>query len=225
MRKFELIQGGYKAPRKSQLTASKYLEAQLRLLQQLQNDGIYTISDIMNKHGELKKLIFLSIKSRIKSKEEISLENAEQLYSEYSSIFSLIGMVTIHELMQMFPISKTYDGDKYEVKDYFYTMDILKNKKLNEPIGDNAFEFLMEYENDDIRLLCVNFMMILGKLRILQGGRDPLEEFFSEQGVPSYRYYEKEGIMINQETKEVSKICKPTPRVPKYMKIIDGGLK
>ena len=52
-----------------------------------------------------------------------------------------------------------------------------------------------------------------------------MSEFLSEQGIASYRYYENEGIMINQETGEISKVQKPAPRIPKYMKVIDGGLK
>lgn len=220
MKNFKVVQGGYREPQKSRLTASRYLEAQVRLLERFQNSG-----EELNAHEELKKVAFLAVKGKVKSGDEVTFENAEQMCSEYGLIFTLLSKITIRELMQMFPISKIYDGKKYGVKDYFYTRDILRQKELDEPIGNEAFELLSEYENDDIRLLCVGYMMALGKIHVLQGGKDPLDEFLSEQGIASYSYYENEGIMINQETGEISKVQKPAPRIPKYMKVIDGGLK
>ena len=139
MKNFKVVQGGYREPQKSRLTASRYLEAQVRLLERFQNSG-----EELNAHEELKKVAFLAVKGKVKSGDEVTFENAEQMCSEYGLIFTLLSKITIREIMQMFPISKIYDGKKYGVKDYFYTRDILRQKELDEPIGNEAFELLSE---------------------------------------------------------------------------------
>ena len=40
----------------------------------------------------------------------------------------------------------------------------------------------------------------------------------------TYSYYKNEGILVNRQTGEVTKVEKPKTRVPKYMKVIEGGL-
>ena len=44
------------------------------------------------------------------------------------TLFGIIGRIKLNNLIKIFPIDKTYDGDKWECKDYFFTMDVLKEK-------------------------------------------------------------------------------------------------
>ena len=41
-------------------------------------------------------------------------------------LFGVIGRIKLNNLINLFPIDKIYDGDKWGCKDYFFTMDVLK---------------------------------------------------------------------------------------------------
>lgn len=81
----------------------------------------------------------------------------------------------------------------------------------------------MDYQNWDINHFMVTFMLVVSRMRVLQGGMDIMEEWLEKQGVPTYSYYEDKGIMVNRQTGEVAKVEKPKTRVPKYMKVVKGG--
>jgi hypothetical protein len=55
-------------------------------------------------------------------------------------ILSSIGSLKPAELVNIFPIEKTYDGDRWGVKDYFYTRDYLNTLDPDKPIGENALD-------------------------------------------------------------------------------------
>lgn len=102
-------------------------------------------------------------------------------HSEYPVILMyLIEKMTYREFMQIFPIEKTYDGDKWECKDYFSTMDYLKDKNLDDVIGENAFDLIWEYHNKYVRKFGVKYMMYTEKEYVSQGGKS----FIDMLGIP-----------------------------------------
>ncbi|ADZ82601.1 hypothetical protein [Cellulosilyticum lentocellum] len=62
----------------------------------------------------------------------------------------LLKQATPRQIMQLFPIHKEYDGEKWSQKDYFSTMKYLKGLELDKSIGDNLEEFLWHYYHWDI---------------------------------------------------------------------------
>ena len=52
-------------------------------------------------------------------------EVKRNLYNSIDQVYNFIGFLTIRDLVTMFPITKTYDGEKYQCKDYFYTVEAL----------------------------------------------------------------------------------------------------
>ena len=52
--------------------------------------------------------------------------------------------ITPRELLSVFPPTKTYDGERYQCKDYFTTMQAVHKHGLDVPLGDRTFEFLYE---------------------------------------------------------------------------------
>lgn len=54
---------------------------------------------------------------------------------------------TPRQIMQAFPIIKEYDGTRWGLKDYFYTMDHLKKVDLDKPIGAKLEDFTWVYYN------------------------------------------------------------------------------
>lgn len=100
---------------------------------------------------------------------------------EHFQIIDLIGTFTPREFMTIFPIRKEYNGCQIGFKDYFTTMESIKNVGLDNPIG-NGFEFLWDYYNDDISDFFVNMMMTMNAVRKLQGNGDIFESFIKSRG-------------------------------------------
>lgn len=112
--------------------------------------------------------------------------------------------------MNIFPISKIYDGARYECKDYFTTMEFLKNLGLDERIGDQIDIFLWDYVNPDTRMFNVKTFSCVDDLRALRGEGSMFSEFFGAKGLPTYKKYEVNGkeFMLDTKTGKTHKVIK-----------------
>lgn len=157
-----------------------YLEALERFMEKYGNE---IIPENLQK-DELKKYVFLGVKyigkSRYSHKKNM---NVDQEYKKVESLMAAIELMTPRELTQMFPIAKEYDGDKYETKDYFYTMDAIENIGMDSALGthENVINLLWDYTNHDISMFMVRWMGVVGDLAVYTQNKDPLEQFFSIQ--------------------------------------------
>ena len=67
----------------------------------------------------------------------------ENSFNLIDVLFGIIGRIKLKNLIKIFPIDKTYDGDKWGYKDYFFTMDVLKEKGLDSAVGrDGVFDLI-----------------------------------------------------------------------------------
>ena len=94
--------------------------------------------------------------------------------------------------MNIFPITKDYDGHKYAMKDYFYAMDKCKEHGLDKPIG-NSFEFLWDYHNVCIGGFVVNYMSTLSDATRELTGQSLMQTYLAEVGVKSYSEIDVNG--------------------------------
>lgn len=216
MKKIKVIYG---AKKNYKPTEKHYFMALNRLLQKIEK--CKNEQQTLDKETTI-KLIFLSVKAFCAMKNDgLTMDEAEVRFNAMSDIMSYMALLTPTEFVQLFPIPKEYDGEKYCQKDYFSTMEMLKEYPVDEEIGeDKIMEFLMEYYNWDIIKFEVEKLSLMSYIRRLNGQKGVMEEFCSENGIPTYSYYEDEGIMIERETGEVVKVEKPKKRIPKYMKIV-----
>lgn len=109
-------------------------------------------------------------------------------------LIHMVGELTPAELMNIFPIEKTYDWKKYGMKDYFTTiMEALQAYDLNEPIKTKkkADSLLWDYMNDTVMDYRVNRLSIIGELYEMNTGKCMVEEGFKKLGfeIPAYRLY------------------------------------
>lgn len=111
-------------------------------------------------------------------------------YDEISSAFQIAnaiqdttGKLTPKEFMNIFPIDKEFDGDKYEMKDYFYTKEYIETVDQDKPIGEKVHEFLWEYMNREIMNFSVKILCLMSALRRAEGHLDMMEEFMASQGM------------------------------------------
>lgn len=138
------------------------------------------------KRDDLKKLIFLGVKafggeyqknhqrSKIHSCEEI-----EWIYKRTNAVIKAIGLLTPKELVQLFPITKDFDGGKLGCKDYFWTADKIKAHSEDKPIGtkQDVADLLWDYVNKDTEWFFLNWDSSVMDLKTYCGEDAPYENY------------------------------------------------
>ena len=137
-----------------------------------------------------KQLLFFGVNFFNRSYRNLENSDQETLGAALSIsdfLLRIMGSLTPRELITVFPIAKTYDGAKYETKDYFYTMEQLHEIGLDHPIThDKAFILCMDFQNIALNFFAVNKMGIVDQIRSLQGEMGVMESFMAEKGLPVY---------------------------------------
>ena len=135
----------------------------------------------------------------------------------------MLSLLTPKELVNMFPIEKVYNGEKFQMKDYFSTIEALKEYNENEMIGSKILNLLFDYSNIDITLFNVNLMSSTSDMCKINGEKTPMEKFAEDNNIPTYSYNKEHNYMVNNQTGKLSKVKPCKKRVPKNIKIINGG--
>lgn len=155
---------------------------------------------------------------------ETTYHDLLRVFAEIRDINCMISFLSISQVMNLFPITKDYDGKRYEAKDYYSTMEYLENKDLDIPLGDEVEMFFMNYYNGDIISYSIKEFLILDKLLKFEGREGLLEgalRLMDPDGkVDTYTYHKDEGYIYNQRTGKTHKVEKPKKRIPKYLKVI-----
>ncbi len=135
-----------------------------------------------------------------------TLEEEQARFTLIDSVFAILGCLTLRNFVTTFPIEKYYKGAKWEEKDYFYTMDVLKDMDWDKPIGrDGLSELLWDYENEELRHAYIEFTTVASAIYRAQTGKGIAEQFFEERGVPTYTVDRETGIMKNNQTGDIMK--------------------
>lgn len=194
-----------------------YLKMFMNALEELKKQDKETKS--LNR-DTYRKVIFAGVRYIVRSKNDVL--NYDYLMNRFlliSYLETLMKVLTPREFITIFPIDKNYDGNRYETKDYFFTMNKVNKIGMDTPIGEEITEFLWDYHNfKDVTLFTLASMRILNNLQKLQGEKTLTEEFADILGLDTYTKHKesngKEYITNNQTgaTKEVKKIR------PRYLK-------
>lgn len=196
-------------------------------LQALNNVNKAAIENYTYSRDEIKKIVFYGIKytNTQHAREASTLKEAELLYEFDTAISNFIGYLTPNEFMNIFPVTKEYEGHKYECKDYFYTMEYLNTLERDKPIKDQSIDegsvigFLWEYHNWEVRRFTVTLTTNLSKLQIFQGQSAITDELFDTLGIEIHSLYESNGkqFLLNSKGK-ITALHKPLPRYLKQIK-------
>lgn len=112
---------------------------------------------------------------------DVTFNTLKNSYEFLKIIVALLGRLTPREIMTYFPITKTYQGEKWEEKDYYYTLEYLSTIPMDEPVGtsfEDVFNFIWEYQNSKIKALGIALMKSLDKFQTLSG-RETFEQYLS----------------------------------------------
>ena len=135
-----------------------------------------------------------------------TLEEAQATFQLIDAIFTVCGFLTLSNFVSTFPIDKYYKGAKWEEKDYFFTMEVLKNMDWDKPIGrDELSELLWDYENEDLRNAYVEFTTAMSAIYRAQTDKGIAETWLDDIGVPTYTMDRETGIMKNNQTGDTMK--------------------
>ncbi|MDD3158614.1 hypothetical protein [Anaeromusa sp.] len=198
---FELIPGGKKEKPNYVVL---YCDAMLRTLERLKEAPADNQAKL--------RAIFYGVKLiGVTDNRNLTEEEAERRFWMINSTQAMMKAITPIELMQMFPVKKAYDGQRGDCKDYFFTMDVLRQHGLDKPLGEAVNEILWDYMNQNIMAFVVASLAVMDELRRHNGEKSMFQEFMDEQGVklPTYRM-EKDSKgrrwMINNETGERNRV-------------------
>lgn len=189
-----------------------YLQALINSMKDYKNGA--------DEKDSIKKLVFYGVKAiNTKPKDEyLSLETIQSNIDFNNVILGAIGILTPKELMNIFPLDKYYKGAKYQSKDYFYSMNYIKDHGIDETIKDPT-GFLWEYTNKDTRIFLVKVMGEIDNLRIAQGNQSIAGEFMEAQGVkPLSKYTDQQGrnFFINDK----GQVMRARKKYPRYLKLV-----
>lgn len=135
-----------------------------------------------------------------------TLKEEQVRFTVIDSIFTVLGCLTLRNFVTTFPIEKYYKGAKWEEKDYFYTMDVLKKMDWDKPIGRNELsELLWDYENEELRHAYIEFTTVASAILRAQTGRGIAETWCDNMGIPTFTEDKETGIMKNNRTGDIMK--------------------
>lgn len=133
----------------------------------------------------IQKIVYYGVKAVGTYPKLTSYQEAVTCFEFISGLKGVMSLLTLHEFMNLFPIQKVFDGAKYEMKDYYSTLEAINELGLQpyERIGESILKLIMEYMNRDIMDFAVQGMVAMSAIRRFDGHLDLMEEFMAEQGM------------------------------------------
>lgn len=158
-----------------------------------------------------------SINHRLDNTYQTPFEVKQNAFNMIDALYSIIGRIKLKNLIKIFPIDITYDGDKWGCKDYFFTMDVLKEKGLDNAVGrDEVFDLMWDYMNKDLREFTLFYMSCMSAMYKQQTGVGIAEKFCEDNGIGTYTMDRENGLLINNKSGEIAKVSNK----PSFMQIV-----
>ena len=158
-----------------------------------------------------------AINHRLDSTYQTPFEVKQNSFNLIDAIFGIIGRIKLKNLIKIFPIDKTYDGDKWDCKDYFFTMNVLKEKGLDNAVGrDGVFDLMWDYMNKELREFTVFYMSCMSAMYKQQTGVGFAEKFCEDNGIGTYTMDRENGLLIDNQTGEIGKVSNK----PSFMSVV-----
>lgn len=156
-----------------------YLKAYIRSLKAC------PIEEGADQSKHVPKIVYYGVKAVGTYPKLTSYQEAVTCFEFISGLKGIMSLLTLHELMNLFPITKVFDGTKYEMKDYYSTLEAINEFEFqpHEKIGGCILELITEYMNRDISDFAVQGMVAMNAIKRYDGHLDLMEEFMAIQGM------------------------------------------
>lgn len=181
----KLINGNKK--QKHTLTDEKKAECYMRMFQSSMSDYYKTQSRWALTKAAYNGVRMINIHYRtLNNLEFVPRDVWKMTLQTYKSTEALISLMTPKEIIRTFPITKTYDGKRWECADYFSTLSLFDGLKKNMSLMiqfKEPFDVLYGYQNPHICHLLTGMMCTVDRLRREEGKDDLFTGFCKEQGI------------------------------------------
>lgn len=150
-----------------------------------------------------------------------SRHEAESDLQFISILKRIIAEMTLDDFMNVFPIKKEYDGEKWGVKDYFSTIEEIQGMDPLATIGKNIDHLLAEYWNDDIYRLFVAMVQVVNDIDRHNNRPTFTDLWAADMGIDTTNVQQHNG------KKFLIHSGKPYPidfRKPSHLKVVKGGV-
>lgn len=170
----------------------------------------------------IKKLTYYGVKAVNEiSEQELDYEQLVKLFELTETVKTIIGLLTPKELTTIFPVDKEFDGNKYGMKDYFFTMKELEKIGMENMIAGQAEYLLWDYTNKDIGRFVVNSLSSLSSLIKYETGKGLMEKWTEDNGIVTYKLCKDEvtnkQFLYDPKNKTTIGVKK---KVPRYLKLL-----
>lgn len=107
----------------------------------------------------------------------------ENIFAVNEIYKTYVADLTYKEFMEIYPIRKIYDGDRWQTKDYFSTKKFLSAIDLDSKISneENVMDLLWDYCNKELLEVGVAGMCLMSAMSRKLLGVDPAEAFLSKE--------------------------------------------
>lgn len=129
----------------------------------------------------------------------------------------LLSGVNTQKFINYFPITKSYNGEKYECKDYYSTIEAVRAK--GDTLTD-IFDFFWDYDNSLIREYIVCKMSLMSEMHKRETGNGIAEQWAEENGIKTYSLHKDNKGKEYLFDKETGKTIKVKKTKPKYLKVV-----
>lgn len=202
---FEIIEGGKAAEeKKREVRRNIRVEAFRRMFRQK--------STFFSTREELKAAIFCGVKYISMAPLSGAGADSRVLLRDVANLEMRMQFLTPNEMLEIFPLGKDFDGQRYGMKDYFSAKECISKYDGNSSMLDNMDDILMEYWNSDIINYQVKKFMLADSIRREEGKKSMMEEFAEAMDITTYTYDEEEGKMYDRKTGKAIQVKKPIPR-------------
>ncbi len=106
-------------------------------------------------------------------------------------ILNAIQHMTPRQLLNVFPLKKTFDGEHFYCKDYFSAMKTIREYGM-DPTIENAAAFLWDYTNDDIGNFLADYLCFVSDIYKERTGGDLAQDAMEQAHIP-YSAYTHDG--------------------------------
>lgn len=174
-----------------------------------------------NEVGKAIRKYLIQVEKDFNTPEKVMARALRYASIQLDAIKLCMSQLTTNELATIFPIEKDYDGHKYECKDYFYTIEKIKEIGLDKIIGNKIEDLLFDYQNKEIRDFSVHCMMLYSNLMKIETGKGIMERWAEKNNITTYKIYKDET--TGKEYMYNTKTCKTKPirkRMQRYLKIL-----
>jgi hypothetical protein len=164
-------------------SAQKAMSTQIALHMSAIAQAMFKWDKTKTDRNELFKIVNHGVRVLAAEQDDmLDLYGTDKLITLFETVRHFTSMLTPNELMQLFPVDKKYD-DHDDCKNSFYTMRVLNEHGIDNPLGENVDDILGDYVNDDILEFMVGYMTTASCIYRAQTGKSFAEQFFHDNGI------------------------------------------